>query len=123
MLASDGLQRIKDRAAKDSPRRKVKKSRTTKAIMWAILLWVVFVCGSQEWKLYQIKQDKARIEEQIQIYEAKSELLRQQITYLSSPDYIERAAREQLGFVKDGEVPYITKPKATDPASTPAKGK
>ena len=117
MLASSGLQRLKERAARESPRRKHRKNRTTRLIMVAILSYVIFIFGSQEFKLYQIRQEKARIEEQIRVYSAKNDLLREQIKYLSSTEYIERAAREQLGLIKEGEVPYIAKPRSAEPSA------
>jgi cell division protein FtsB len=111
VFASRELQRLKEQAAKEAPRRKARKSKTTKAIRWFIVLYIAFLFGSQEWKLFQIKQEKAYIQQQAQVYQTKNDLRRAQIKYLSSNEYIEKAARDQLGFVKPGEVPYLTKPK------------
>ena len=109
MLASEGLQRIKQRVSREAPRRKVQRSRTSKLIMWAIVLYLAFLFGSQEYKILQVKQEKTRTEQQIVVYRAKNDLLREQIKYLSSSEFVEKAAREQLGFIRAGEVPYITK--------------
>lgn len=111
MLASEGLQRIKDQVSRQAPKRKIQRSRTARLIMLSIVLYVAFIFGSQEYKIFQIKREKAKIEEQIRIYQAKNNLLREQIKYLSSNEFVEKAAREQLGFIKAGEVPYVTKPK------------
>ncbi len=111
MLASEGLQRLKQKASREAPVRKKRQGLTMKAIVLLLVLYAVFLFGSQELKYFEMVQERARINQQIQVYQAKNELLKQQISYLSSPEYLEKAAREQLGFTKDGEVPYITKTK------------
>lgn len=114
MLASEGLQRIKQRAALEAPRKRVQRSRTSKLVMWAVVLYVAVLFGSQEYKLFGVKREESRIKEQIKVYTAKNALLREQIEYLSSDEYVEKAAREQLGYIKTGEVPYITKMRPAD---------
>lgn len=109
MLASEGLQKLKAKAALEAPQRKTKRTRATKRAVWLFVLYALFVFGAREHKLYKVKLERARVEQQIQIYAARNALLREQIEYLSTDEYVEKAAREQLGYVKPGEVPYITR--------------
>jgi len=111
MLASEGLQRLKEKASREAPARKKRQGVTMKAVVVLLVLYMVFLYGSQELKYHEMMQEKARVGQQIRVYEAKNDLLKQQISYLASHEYVEKAAREQLGFTKDGEVPYITKTK------------
>lgn len=111
MLASEGLQRLKQKASREAPARKKRQDLTMKAVVFLLVLYMVLLFGSQEVKYFEMIQERARTNQQIKVYQAKNDLLKQQISYLSSPEYLEKAAREQLGFTKDGEVPYITKTK------------
>jgi cell division protein DivIC len=111
MLASEGLQRLKAKASREAPARKKRQGVTMKAITVLLVVYMVFLYGSQELKYHEMLREKARVEQQIRIYQTRNDLLKQQISYLSSPEYVEKAARDQLGFTRDGEVPYITKTK------------
>jgi len=114
VLASEGLQRIRDRARMEAPRRKMKRSRTTRVIVWLMVIYVAFLVGSQEWRLYQLRQEAHRTNQLVLIYDARNQLLRSQIDYLMSDEYVEKAAREQLGYINGNEIPYITKTKTNN---------
>ena len=83
-------------------RRRVQRNRRAEdrkiVIMWvkriAVAVMVMLLLG-QAYRLVAIYQEKQHIEQQLQ--EAK----------LQDPKNIENVAREQLGLVKPGEVPYV----------------
>lgn len=69
---------------------------------------MLFIIGSSVWQLWKLH---AQVEEQIsQLNQQKVTLLqqekdlKQEITQLNTPSYIEQLAREQLGLVKRGEI-------------------
>lgn len=69
-------------------------------------------------ELVRVNYQIAVVEREVKAWEAKCDELRRQIEYLSSTDYVERAAREELGLVKPGEVPLIVA-EPTDPDAPP----
>lgn len=73
-----------------------------------ILVVAMALVGSSVWQIWKLR---TRVEGQLaQLNQEKSELLQQEkllkdeITRLNTPSYIEQLAREQLGLVKQGEI-------------------
>jgi len=58
-------------------------------------------------ELVRVNYQISVVEREIGVWEARCEELRKQIEYLSSDEYVEKVAREELGLVKPGEVPFI----------------
>ena len=54
-----------------------------------------------------VYQEKQHIEQQLQELQQKNDELEQEKAKLQDPKNIENVAREQLGLVKPGEVPYV----------------
>ncbi len=66
-------------------------------------------------ELVRVNYQISVVERELKAWEAKCDELRREIEYLSSPEYVEKAAREELGLVKPGEVPVIVaQPQAPD---------
>ena len=59
------------------------------------------------YRLVAIYQEKQHIEQQLQELQQKNDELEQEKAKLQDPKNIENVAREQLGLVKPGEVPYV----------------
>ena len=57
--------------------------------------------------LVAIYQEKQHIEQQLQELQQRNDELEQEKAKLQDPKNIENVAREQLGLVKPGEVPYV----------------
>lgn len=61
----------------------------------------------QAYRLVAIYQEKQHIEQQLQELQQRNDELEQEKAKLQDPKNIENVAREQLGLVKPGEVPYV----------------
>lgn len=69
----------------------------------------------QELQLREIRAEAAAIAQQLEQARARNGALKQEIVLLNTPAYIETVAREQLGLIKPGEIPYmIAQPEQTD---------
>ena len=90
------------------PRRKRKSSG--KWFTYALLA-VVFICIAivvrQEYKIYQLKQEKAATEERINALKAKQAQLEEERKRLDDPKYLEKLAREDYNMVGKNEVPLF----------------
>ena len=72
---------------------------------------VVFICIAivvrQEYKIYQLKQEKAATEERINALNAKQAQLEEERKRLDDPKYLEKLAREDYNMVGKNEVPLF----------------
>ncbi|WP_434131783.1 Cell division protein FtsL [Sporomusa paucivorans] len=89
------------------------KRRKSKQFSWfrlCLLIMAGYFCYAvidQQTELYQIRRETEVVNAQMaQAREVNSRLLAEKEN-LSTAAYIEKVAREQLGLVKPGEVPYI----------------
>lgn len=57
--------------------------------------------------LVRLHQRKQEIQKEIRRIEAENAQLQKHISYLKSPAYVEKVAREKLGLVKPDEVKYV----------------
>ncbi len=73
--------------------------------LFAFVVAFLYVRGYLE--LVRVNYQISVVEREMKVWEAKCEELRREIEYLSSDEYVERVAREELGLVKPGEVPFI----------------
>lgn len=71
------------------------------------VLYLLFTFADQEFHLFKMRAEMARLREQIRQVQADNERLRQEIQRLNEDAYIEKAAREELGMVKANETIYI----------------
>jgi cell division protein FtsL len=67
---------------------------------------------------YQLQRREARLRTEIAELQSRYERLDALKAYLNSDEFIESAAREQLGLVRPGEAGFITI--SSQPAPTPA---
>lgn len=109
------LRSVRPRRKRQNRPRKVIKwqsgvLRTVK--IWALLLvigYASYILISQQIVYGSLKAEKESLQAQIEVERANREVLMKRIDALSSDEYIEKIAREQLGLVKPGEVPYVIK--------------
>lgn len=86
------------------------KKRKKAVLTGLFLLFVGYIAAillNQQMQLGYIKSQKQQISQQIEALKEENKLLEQQIKLANTDQYIEKAAREQLGMVKDGEVRYV----------------
>jgi cell division protein DivIC len=69
---------------------------------------------------HHLRQREARLQAEIQQMQARHERLEALEEYLSSDEYIETVAREQLGLVREGETGFVAI--STVPVPTPVPG-
>ncbi|WP_246105420.1 FtsB family cell division protein [Sporomusa termitida] len=66
-----------------------------------------YVIILQQTELYQIRREMDVVNTRLAEAEGVNKSLTAEKKQLSMTEYIEKVAREQLGLVKPGEVPYI----------------
>ncbi|MDY5481915.1 FtsB family cell division protein [Veillonella caviae] len=96
------------------PRKRVRPNRTARereiVIMWAkriaVAVMVLILLG-QAYRLVAIYQEKQHIEQQLHELQMRNDELEQEKAMLQDPKTIEQVARDELGLVKPGEVPYV----------------
>ena len=84
-----------------------KRRRSRNLIVFAIVAVVLYTFAGQGIRLYSVKAQERRLEEEIKAQEIKNQILKEQIKILQSDEYIEKVAREQLGWIKQGEIQYV----------------
>ncbi len=90
------------RIVKKQPRNP--KIRLVKYIISAALLIVIV---GQAYAFLQVMQEKRHVEQQLQELQKKNDELQLEKNQLQNPNYIQGVARNELGLVKPGEVPYV----------------
>lgn len=88
-------------------RRKLRlRFRPGRLLLTALILYGLAVFGTQEIRVHQLKVSEAGVRSQIKRLQEENQALREQIRMTQSDAYIEKVARERLGLVKAGEIPY-----------------
>lgn len=77
-------------------------------IMFAIaVVSSIILIGHSGYHLYQIKMQEATLMQEREKLLKEKEQLEEQKAALNDKEVIEKRAREDLGMVKPGEVPYV----------------
>ena len=71
----------------------------------AVILTCVVIVAKQEYKIYQLKQEKAATEERINALNEKKAQMEDERKKLDDPKYLEKLARED--YNNEDEFPYI----------------
>ena len=84
------------------------KGRQYKWIIVVVLFALYFssVLINQQMHLNQVKKDQVVADSRLELAKREHEELLKERDLLNDPDYLERIAREELGMVKAGEIPY-----------------
>ena len=69
--------------------------------------YFIFLAVGQQFELYTIQRETYSLRGRIAELEQSNKALIDEKSKLSSPAYVEKIARDELGLVKPGEVPYI----------------
>jgi len=99
-----------------------KISATKIVILVAALIAVYFVVGGalNAVQSQQLRQEETRLQADIDDLNSRYDRLLALRDYLNSDEYIESAAREELGLVRKGETGFVAI--STLPSPTPAPG-
>lgn len=76
-------------------------------LLIALAVHVLVVVSGQAVRIVDMSRDLAALRRQIEGIRAENETLRRETQLLMTVEYIERLAREELGMVWPGEVPYM----------------
>ncbi len=69
--------------------------------------YFIFLAVGQQFELYTIQRETGSLKNRIAELEQANQSMTEEKKLLSTPAYVEKIARDQLGLVKPGEVPYI----------------
>ncbi|HAK73868.1 MAG TPA: septum formation inhibitor [Sporomusaceae bacterium] len=75
--------------------------------MIAIILYTVYVCVNQQLQYAAISREMEATKTQLEQLQQTNEAMGQERQKLSTPAHVEKLAREELGLVKPGEIPYV----------------
>lgn len=99
-----------EEARTNNTKRKRPQPRRNPIVFWLQIIVVVFgifFVVRTGYEIYVIKQQQQQLELQIKDLKERNEVLEQERQRLQDPKSIEEVAREELGLVKPGEVPYV----------------
>ncbi|MBP2640721.1 MAG: Septum formation initiator [Firmicutes bacterium] len=72
-----------------------------------LTVFFLYVGISQQLELRAVQREAACAREELAAVKQMNQQLQQERSQLSTPEYVEKLAREELGLVKPGEIPYI----------------
>lgn len=78
-----------------------------RVVMIAIILYTVYVCVNQQLQYAAISREMEATRTQLEQLQQTNEAMNQEKQKLSTPAHVEKLAREELGLVKPGEIPYV----------------
>jgi len=90
--------------AKSKKRIKIKWIRL---FLFIFVLYALFIIADQQFTLHRLNKTRNEIIKEIEVSQMENEKLRDMLENVTSKEYIEKMAREQLGLVKSGETVYI----------------
>ena len=80
-------------------------------VLFACAVYTLVIFFMQESNIRSQKQEMSDLQQQKEQAIADNEFAQQNMLYITSNDYIEKVAREKLGWVTDGEIKFIQKNK------------
>ncbi len=85
---------------------------TPRAAIQAVIVVALLISMVVPFRAYLAQRSQlAELERQTQILERQNADLRRQVDRLHDPAYLEQIARECLGMVRPGEIPFVVVPK------------
>ncbi|MBR5581892.1 MAG: septum formation initiator family protein [Phascolarctobacterium sp.] len=88
-------------------KRKKRGNRVFTSILGSVVLVCLGIVIEQEYKIYQLKQEKAATEARIDALNEKQAKLEAERKKLDDPKYLEKLAREDYNMVGKNEVPLF----------------
>ncbi len=85
--------------------RQVIRYTTVGAVIVAVIFFCILIV--QGYEMMQIYQEQQHVHQQLEQLQQRNKELEAEKAKLSDPKYIESVARDELGLVRPGEVPYI----------------
>lgn len=76
-----------------------------------IIIWIIAAFGKESYRKYQIDQDIATLEKEIELLNEEKKTLLELLKYFNSDEALEKEARLKLNLLKEGEKLVIISPK------------
>lgn len=73
-------------------------------------------------RTHQLSQEERDAARQVQVLKDKKAYLEAVKNYVASDAYVEQQARRQLGYIRDGEVPFVVVSPSLNQDTQPASG-
>lgn len=87
--------------------KKQKKFKLWTLVLITAICYFIFIICKQQTYIEERKLQYAQIQKNIYKETIKTEQLKQQKTLINTDEFVEKIARDKLGYVKDGEKIYI----------------
>ena len=81
--------------------------RWFRLILFCVAGYFLYVLAGQQMDLQAIHKEKEAARQKLEQLQQVNANLNDERSRLTKPSYIEKIAREELGLVKPGEVPYV----------------
>ena len=101
-------------------KRKKRSNKWFSILLGVVVISCLVIIAKQEYKIYQLKQEKAAAQQRIEELNAQKEKLEMERKKLDDPKYLEKLAREDYNMVGKNEVPLFIvdeKKAAQDPGT------
>jgi len=95
-----------------------KRSAIKKLVLFIACFYVVSSAIHQEITMRSQASEKAQLQEELARIQEKNNEIREQIKNAGTDEFVEKIAREKLGWVKEGEVLFILKGQNPQEADT-----
>jgi len=105
-----GIQMIAARALRVKSKRLHWRRRLLKMAVYALMMWLLAGMVAREISIFRLQAEARYLRREIARLREQNAALMEEIRLLHTEEYIEKIAREQLGLVKEGEIPYVTVP-------------
>lgn len=79
-----------------------------KLFLWALGGYFLYLTIGQQSQLASIRHETQSTRAQLQQLQETNAALKEERNALHDPKYVEKVAREELGLVKPGEIPYVS---------------
>lgn len=98
------------------------RSRARLFFLVCLLLagYFTYTAATAAFRNHQLDNERRDAEQQLTALEAKKAYLQAVRNYVSSDAYVEQEARRQLGFARDGEMPFVVTSPPPKAETTPA---
>lgn len=83
------------------------RRRAARIILAICFLYVLVLLVDQQLQIASVGSQRAEIARQIAVLKEANAALERELELLRTNAYVERVAREQLGLIKPGEIPYV----------------
>lgn len=81
--------------------------RWSRLAMLAVVVYCLYVLAGQQLELNSVNREAEATRIRLEQLRQASQSLTEEKARLTTPAYVEKLARDELGLVKPGEVPYI----------------